>query len=56
MPSLHRDKRKKSFIAQAEFKTSSFRDRFDMIKQRVLRNAAFRPKSIAGSEDSYYQV
>jgi DNA polymerase epsilon subunit 2 len=46
----------KRLFANAEEKASLFRDRFELIKQRLLRNEAFRPPSFAAGYSTYFHI
>jgi hypothetical protein len=53
---LNSDSNDRTMFSQGEAKIQSNKNRYDLLKQRILRNSAFR-KPIFGSDiDSYYKV
>jgi hypothetical protein len=52
-----RSKEKRSLLASADAKGDVYRDRFNLIRQRVLRNENFLPPSLQIIDnDSYLKV
>ncbi|KAK6091811.1 DNA-directed DNA polymerase epsilon, subunit B [Batrachochytrium dendrobatidis] len=47
---------KETPVASADSRTALFRDRFDLLKQRLLRNEAFRVPTFTADDSSYFQV
>eukprot|EP00842_Homolaphlyctis_polyrhiza_P000013 jgi/Hompol1/1011/HPOL_004494-RA len=54
--SFARAKQHGAIIATADARTALFRDRFELIYQRLLRNEAFRPPAFATNDDSYFKI
>lgn len=53
---FHKVPHVQSLVADAAIRTQGYKDLFDLIKQRVLRNEAFRPPSLSANENSFFNV
>ncbi|KAI8899654.1 DNA polymerase alpha/epsilon subunit B-domain-containing protein [Globomyces pollinis-pini] len=54
--SFYLDKSDRSLLATADKKSTLYRNRYDILKQRFLRNEAFRMSNFSADKDSYFKT